>query len=128
MANGKAKANLNSIELNGVMYVRKDTAKMPAKTHNGLKYVIIRSMGAGVFAGYLKEKVGSEVILLSARRIWYWEGATSLSQLAMEGTKKPKTCKFACAVDSIIILSVVEIIDCTEISRQSIEAVSIWES
>ena len=52
------------------------------------KFVICRTYSAGVFAGFLESREGKEVVLTKARRLWYWDGAASLSQLAMEGTKK----------------------------------------
>lgn len=61
-----------------------------------MKYVIVRTYSAGVFAGELESRTGQEVVLRNARRIWYWSGAASLSQLAMEGTKDPANCKFPC--------------------------------
>jgi hypothetical protein len=90
------------------------------------KYVIVRANGAGVFAGILKEKNGDEVTLNDARRIWYWTGAASLSQLAMEGTSRPDDCKFPCAVDEILILNVLEIIPTTERAEKSIREVKTW--
>jgi len=54
------------------------------------KYVIVRTYSAGVFAGTLVSREGREVTLADARRIWYWDGAASLSQLAMEGTKETR--------------------------------------
>ena len=66
-----------------------------------LKYVIVRTYSAGVFAGELESKNGQEVVLRNARRIWYWSGAASLSQLAMEGTSDPMNCKFPCEVDKV---------------------------
>lgn len=48
-----------------------------------MKYVIVRTYTAGAFAGELESRNGREVVLLNARRIWYWSGAASLSQLAM---------------------------------------------
>lgn len=30
----------------------------------------------------------------NVRRIWYWEGANTLSQLAVDGTQLPDKCKF----------------------------------
>jgi len=45
-----------------------------------LKYVLVRTQSAGVFAGELESRNGQEVVLLNARRIWYWDGAASLSQ------------------------------------------------
>lgn len=53
------------------------------------KYVIVRTYSAGVFAGNLKSRNGKEVVLTNARRLWYWAGAASLSQLAVNGTSKP---------------------------------------
>lgn len=90
------------------------------------KYVIVRTYSAGVFAGELESRKGCEVVLRKARRIWYWEGAASLSQLAMEGTKEPSKCKFPCAVDRVELLEAIEIIDTTPAARKSIEGVPVW--
>ncbi len=92
-----------------------------------MKYVIVRTYSAGVFAGYLESRNGQEVILNNARRLWYWSGASSLSQLAMEGVKNPSECKFPCEVDRIELLQAIEIIDSTEEARQSISKVEIWK-
>ena len=91
------------------------------------KYVIVRTYSAGVFAGYLESRNGQEVELTNARRIWYWDGAASLSQLAMEGTSKPENCKFPCPVGNILLLQAIEIIDVTEKGKISIQGVKIWE-
>ena len=91
-----------------------------------LKYVLVRTYSAGVFAGYLESRNGREVVLRKARRIWYWDGAASLSQLAMEGVKKPQNCKFPCEVDRIELLEAVEIIDMPESARINITNVPIW--
>lgn len=93
-----------------------------------LKYVIVRTYSAGVFAGYIKERNGKEAIILNARRIWFWEGAASLSELAMKGTSKPEGCKFPCEVDEIIVTEVIEILQCTEKARLSIKSVPEWTS
>ena len=66
-------------------------------------------------------------MLKNARRLWYWAGAASLSQLAMEGTKKPDECKFPCAVLSISLAQVIEIIPCTAKALDSINGVPIWK-
>ncbi len=91
------------------------------------KKVIIRADRAGVFYGTLKEKDGSEVTLTACRRLWYWDGAASISQLAKEGTTKPDDCKFTVWVDEITILGVIEIIPCTEQAIKSIEGVKEWK-
>ena len=91
------------------------------------KYVIVRTYSAGVFAGELESRNGQEVVLRYARRLWYWAGAASLSQLAMEGVKKPKECKFPCEVDRVELLQAIEILDCTEDAQVSIAGVEIWK-
>lgn len=93
-----------------------------------MKYVIVRTYSAGVFAGFLESQVGKEVVLKDARRIWYWEGAASLSQLAQEGTSKPETCKFPCTVDTVKLLEAIEILDVTPKAKASIESVPVWSA
>lgn len=89
-------------------------------------YVMVRTFSAGVFAGYLVNRDGKEVVLKNARRIWYWAGAASLSELAQRGTSKPTECKFPCAVSEVLLTEVSEIIVITEIAKKSIEGVAIW--
>ena len=90
------------------------------------RYVIVRTYSAGVFAGTLLSRKGKEVALANARRIWYWTGAASLSQLAVEGTSSPNTCKFPCVVPRVELTEAVEILDATPKARKSIEAVPVW--
>ena len=92
-----------------------------------LPYVIVRTFSAGVFAGYLEKREGKEVILLKARRLWYWKGAASLSQLAMEGVACPDECKFPCEVDRVILTESIEILDITKKAKESIDKVPIWK-
>lgn len=91
------------------------------------KKVIVRGDRSGVEFGTLVEYKGSEVTLHNARRIWYWDGAATLSQLATNGTKKPENCRFTVYVDSITILDAVEIIPCTNEAIKSIEEVKEWK-
>ena len=91
------------------------------------KKVIIRGDRSGVEYGTLVAQEGQEVTLKNARRIWYWDGAASLSQLAKDGTSKPNSCKFTVFVDSITILDAIEIIPCTDKAIKSIEEVKIWK-
>ncbi|HEY5234873.1 MAG TPA: hypothetical protein VIJ14_01745 [Rhabdochlamydiaceae bacterium] len=90
------------------------------------KYQIVRSKYAGVFAGYIDHRDGSTVIMSDARRLWYWKGASSLSQLAMEGVKCPLECKFPIAVNRVEILEVIEILDTTTEAEESIRGVPLW--
>lgn len=90
------------------------------------QYVIVRTYSAGVFAGFLQERAGKEVVLTNARRLWYWAGAASLSQLAVSGTSKPNECKFPDPVTSILLTEAIEVIDVTPTAQASIEAVKPW--
>ena len=90
-------------------------------------YVIVRTYSAGVFAGTLVEREGKEVLLHNARRLWYWDGAASLSQLAMEGVSKPENCKFPCEVSSITLTEAIEIIPCSRKAFNSIRGVEVWK-
>ena len=90
--------------------------------------VIIRSARAGVFFGTLKERTGAEVTMTNVRRLWYWDGAASLSQMALEGVSKPNKCKFTVTVPEMTILEVIEIIPCSDRAIASIEAVGEWRA
>lgn len=89
--------------------------------------VIVRGDRSGVFFGTLAAKEGQEVKLENCRRLWYWDGAASLSQLAKEGVTRPNNCKFTVTVNEIIITDAIEIILCTDEAIRNIEGVSEWK-
>ena len=91
------------------------------------KYCIVRTYSAGVFAAEIVSRDGKEAVMKNARRLWYWEGAASLSQLAVDGVSKPQSCKFPCEVEEMIVTEVIEIIPCTQKARESIAGVPIWK-
>ena len=90
-------------------------------------YVIVRTYSAGVFAGYLESRKGKEVKLSNARRLWYWEGAASLSQLAVDGVSKPENCKFPVEVPSVELMEAIEILPVSDKAKKSIASVKIWK-
>ena len=87
---------------------------------------IVRTYSAGVFFGEIARREGKEVEMKNARRLWYWDGAASLSELAMHGVSKPENCKFPCAVDSVVLTEAIEIISVSDEACASIDAVKIW--
>lgn len=89
-------------------------------------YVIVRTYSAGVFAGTLESEEGRVVVLSNARRIWHWEGAASLSQLAAEGTSKPYGCKFPQPVSEVKLYEAIEMLKTTQKARRSISKVPVW--
>ena len=94
------------------------------------KFVIVRTHSAGVWFGILKSLNGSMAIITEARRLYYWSGAASLSQLAEEGTKKPNDCKFAMVItgeDGVYLPQTIEVLPCTQASVENIQAVKVWK-
>lgn len=124
---------MDTMVINGEEWVRKasikaEGANVMAPMRDGLKYCMVRTYSAGVFAGYVDEisTDGKHVVLRKARRIWYWDGAASLSELATHGTSKPENCKFPCEVERVELTEVIEVIDITAEAKASIDGVPVW--
>jgi hypothetical protein len=121
------KANVNEIEISGVVYVKKGADYKEAVNLEGLNYVIVRSRNHGVLAGYLVKYSGQTVELIHSRRIWYYTGCETLEELAVYGTKKIGDCKITPTVENKeIMLEACGIIYCTLISQQCIEGAKEW--
>lgn len=114
------------VTIDGVDFVPATSVQQQAVSTEGVPYVLVRSGQAGVFAGYLISRDGDVVELAESRRIYYWAGAATLSQLAMEGTSKPSQCKFPAALPTHTVLGVCEILPVTEAARASIASVKVW--
>lgn len=91
------------------------------------KFYIVRTNRAGVFFAKIENIEGDVAELSEARRLWYWDGAASLSQMALEGVKRPDNCKFTVTVPAMTVLGVIEIIPCTDKAVASIEGVPVWK-
>lgn len=92
-------------------------------------FSIVRTENAGVFLAEISEfNTETRMALLNdSRRLWYWEGAATLSQLATDGVSKPENCKFPAAIESHMVMQVIEIIPATEKAVKSIAEVPVWE-
>jgi hypothetical protein len=112
------------IIVDGVRYVPETDQR--ADKLDGLEYKIVRTYSAGVFAGYLESEDGQVVVLRKARRLYYWDGAATLSQLAEEGVSKVENCKFPKEVSKVKLLQAIEILDCTKQAQNSIASVPVW--
>lgn len=105
-----------------------DRQKKNIKVPKGMEYCIVRTYSAGVFAGNFDRKIkGKEGTVYNARRIFYWDGAASLSQMANQGVNKPENCKFAQEVKEVDLREIIEVIPCTEEAKKNIQQVKIWE-
>ena len=118
-----------TIKIDDIEYVRADEINdsQPA-SYDGKPYVIIRSYGAGVFAGYLMERNDETRVVKLDRciRLWRWTGAT-LSQVSRDGIAGDGDNKFSVPVDGHEIMQVLEIIPCTVKAMQAIMGVKSWE-
>lgn len=93
-----------------------------------VKKYIVRCDRAGVFFGCIKKREGNEITMTGVRKLWYWDGACAVEELAVKGTKKPGNCKFTVKVDEMVVLNPVQIIACTDKAVQSLEAVNEWKA
>jgi len=124
-------SNPETITIDEQKYVRADCVQEKEEKLDGMERCIIRSYGAGVFVGYVAKQTselnGVNVILKQAKRIHYWDGACSLTQLALEGTKSPQNCRITESIESQFIANVIEIIPITKKSSKNIDEVKIWK-
>jgi hypothetical protein len=90
------------------------------------KICMCRTYSAGVHYGIVSERDGKEVLLKKSRRVHYWDGAASLSQLAIEGSKKIDNCRIAIEIPEILITEVVEVIPMTPEAVENLEG-SQWK-
>lgn len=95
--------------------------------HENKNYVIVRGDRSGVFFGELKERTGQEVELLNARKLWYWDGAAAVEQIAKDGVARPGNCKFTVTVEEITITDAIQILPCTNVAAENIMAVKEWK-
>ena len=93
------------------------------------KPCIIRCDRAGVFFARVAQFDSATCVaeLSDARRLWYWDGAASLSQMAMEGVKAPENCRFTVSVPVMTVTGVIEIIPCTDKAAEIINGVAEWK-
>lgn len=93
------------------------------------KTCIIRSYASGVHFGIIHETRdtlhGLSVTLKNSRRIHYWEGACSLSQVAMDGIK---TGRVAMELPEIQVENVIEIIPMTQKAVENLKNQPVWKS
>lgn len=92
------------------------------------KYVIVRSDKAGVFFGILENKEGLELTLVNVRKIYYWSGANTVEDLAIQGVKNPNNCKITNIVEKLVLSSYDQIIPCSELAISNLKEVFVWKA
>ncbi len=99
---------------------------MPTKKRQSAeRYVVVRTYSAGAHCGRLVERTGREVVLAEARRIWQWSGAYTLHEVAAAGVSAES--KISCVVPTIVLTEAIEVIDCTDMGRASLEGAKWME-
>lgn len=130
MSKESINASVGEITINGTVYVPKGSENKSDKLASlkGLPVVIVRSVGAGVHYGTLKDTMNSKatVVLGNSRRLWSWKGANCLSDIAKTGVSNPDECRFSVRSEEITIVGVCEIIPVTDAAKDCIEAVKEW--
>lgn len=117
---------IKTITINGVEYVEASAVKSePAQDLEGMRYCVVRTYSAGVHIGYLKSLEGTKCELINSRRLWSWEGACSLSQVANDGVAKGS--RLAQVLPEIILTEAIEVIPTTKKAKECIEGFKVWE-
>lgn len=88
---------------------------------------IVRCDRAGVFFGSIKERSGTEAAMTNVRKLWYWDGAAAVEQLAVDGTSAPDACKFTVTVPEMVVTGVIQVLPCTDKAAVSISGVKEWK-
>lgn len=116
-----------TLMVDDVLYVRADRS---ATNKEG--YSVVRTSTAGVHIGFVEE-FGTKyhhhqyAKLTSARRLHYWEGACSLSQVAMDGVNESKS-RISVAVPVIELTDVIEVIPCSDKAARFFQTAKEWKS
>ena len=91
------------------------------------KYYIIRGDRSGVFFGQIAGRNGQEVELRNVRKLWYWEGAFAVEQLAVDGVTNPSSCKFTVVVPEMVVMDAIQILPCSDKAVKILGEVKVWK-
>ena len=121
--------NPETIMIDDTKYVRADSVQqMAAPSTDGLRYCVVRTYSAGVHIGYVAdfgEKHPQSATLYNSRRLYSWDKACSLSQVAMDGVGDGS--RIAMEVPEIALTDVIEVIPCSEKAAEFFKAVKAWK-
>lgn len=91
------------------------------------KYYIIRGDRSGVFFGQITSRSGQEVKLRNVRKLWYWDGACAVEQLAVDGVTKPNDCKFTVVVPEMIVTDAIQILPSSDKASKILSEAKAWK-
>lgn len=86
------------------------------------QFVVIRTLNAGVHAGELVEHDAEKkvAIVANVRRIWRWDGANTLNEIANHGVAK--TSKVSEPAELNTLSDVLEVLHATAEARSNLES------
>lgn len=116
-----------TIKIDDIEYVRADSNKLAPKLDD-MEYCVVRTYSAGVHIGYVKEfgkKHPQHAELINSRRLHYWTGAASLSQVAMDGVDSSS--RIAVILPKIELTDVIEVISCSEKAAEFFKGAEAWK-
>lgn len=87
-------------------------------------YVVVRTNSAGVHVGMFVYRKGKEVRLTCARRIWSWQGANTLHEIALNGVRKGS--RVSAEVQHIVLTEAIEVIACSKTGEANLRSAS-WQ-
>ena len=87
---------------------------------------IVRSNMAGVFFGLI-EKINPDksVLISNARKIYYWEGAYTMEDLADKGIDVKKS-KVTCEIESVLLSDYCQVIPLTDKALKILNNSPTW--
>lgn len=94
------------------------------------QFYIIRAEKAGVFLAKIESIEGNTALCNSLRRLYYWEGALDVTQIAARGVARPDSCKFSVQMgekDKSTLFNVVEFHPASQKAIDSIKSVKEWK-
>lgn len=91
------------------------------------QYYIVRGDRSGVFFGQVAARNGQEVELRNVRKIWYWDGACAVEQLAVDGVENPSECKLTVVVPEMVVTDAIQIIPCSDGAAKILSEVKVWK-
>jgi hypothetical protein len=86
------------------------------------QHCVVRTYSAGVHLGVVAFRHGTVVGLTDARRLWKWNGAFTLNEVAMNGVSKSGS-RISAPVTMIELTEAIELIPTSEIARASFDNV-----
>lgn len=90
------------------------------------KKVIARINRAGVFYGVLDYWDDGIIRLKDVRRIYRWQGALSVTDMAANGISNASKVTHPCSEVEFVSREVIEVNECSDIAGKKIEGIKTW--